>query len=78
MLVSPIMRLNEERLRAKIVGRDKSAVKRATCYSCAMIIEYTISEVNSFIHHDYGGGSDTVYYITCPNCGKQMQNVKGY
>jgi RNase P subunit RPR2 len=63
---------------AKVVGRDETAVRRATCRSCASIIEYTLSEVKNFTSYDYGGGSDIVYHITCPNCGHQMQNVKGY
>lgn len=61
----------------KIVGRDESAVKRTTCRSCAAILEYTSSEVQSITSRDYSGVSDTDYYIICPNCG-QRAYVRSY
>jgi RNase P subunit RPR2 len=59
-----------------IVGKDPGAVKRVTCRNCSSILEYVQSEVQSYIHHDYGGGADTVYHISCPCCAKQL-NVRG-
>lgn len=44
--------------------------------ACGAKIGYYPNEVQSFVHHDYGGGSDMVYYITCPHCGKQIQGIK--
>jgi len=58
-----------------IVGHDPGWVKRVTCKNCASILEYTQSEVQSFVHYDYGGGCDEVYYIDCPKCTKQI-NVR--
>jgi len=58
---------------AKVIGFDKKQKKRKTCKNCSAIVEYTNQEVQSFVHHDYGGGSDTIYYIVCPNCGQQIQ-----
>ena len=61
-----------------VVGKDESAVKRVTCRSCASILEYKLTEVQSYVSHDYGGGSDIVYYIKCPNCGTHVNGVKHY
>lgn len=57
----------------KLIRIDKKKAKRITHNECGAVIEYFQSEVKSFLHKDYGGGSDTVYYIICPNCGKQIQ-----
>ena len=56
----------------KVIGFDDSMKKKVTCRECTAIIEYTRSEVEDYVSHDYGGGSDTVYYIKCPNCSKQI------
>jgi len=58
---------------AKVVRIDKTKMKRVTHSSCGAVVEYFENEVQSFIRTDYGGGSDMVYYIVCPNCGKQIQ-----
>lgn len=58
---------------AKVVKIDKKKMKRVTHSDCGAVVEYFQNEVQSFIHYDYGGGSDVVYYIVCPNCGKQIQ-----
>ena len=29
------------------------------------------------VHEDYGGGSEQMYYIVCPNCSEKVY-VKGY
>lgn len=60
---------------AKVVGRDESVVKRATCKNCASIIEYTPNEVTSYFASDYGGGRDEYFKLNCPNCGQVMHNV---
>ncbi len=57
-----------------IVGKDPSAVHRATCRSCAAIVEYTLSETREAkVNHDYLGDYDIVRVINCPGCGHQMQ-----
>lgn len=56
----------------KVVGKNDQHVKRTTCRNCASILEYTRNEATPHIHYDYGGGSDTYYWITCPNCGKDV------
>lgn len=60
-----------------IVGLDKRAVKRVTCRDCASKLEYTLSEVQTYTSHDYGGGSDTHHFIDCPKCSQHV-DVKGY
>lgn len=56
----------------QVVGRDPVAVKRKTCRSCASILEFTGSEIIERNISDYGGGSDTYYWIVCPTCGKDV------
>ena len=57
---------------AKVIGFDPKLMKQCTCRNCAAIIEYSLTEVKKHIHHDYGGGSEMVYTITCPNCGNNV------
>jgi RNase P subunit RPR2 len=61
----------------KIIGTDENHIKRVSCKKCASKLEYVQSEVKSFTHYDYGGGSDECYYITCPKCDNNVY-VKGY
>jgi len=61
----------------KVVGEDPAQIKRITCRNCAAILEYTQSEVDSKIVRDYGGGTDTYHFITCPKCHNEVI-VKGY
>jgi len=60
-----------------IVGYDEEKKKKVTCRECTAILKYALTEVKSRVDSDYGGGSDTVYFITCPGCGHQIQ-VKNY
>lgn len=55
----------------------KSVVKETVCGNCGVTLQYVPNDVKKYVHHDYGGGSDMVYYIDCPACSKQV-NVKGY
>lgn len=61
----------------KVVGIDDKHVHKVTCKKCSSILEYVLSEVKSFTHYDYGGGSDLYYYIDCPKCNNKVY-VKGY
>jgi 5-methylcytosine-specific restriction endonuclease McrA len=40
--------------------------------NCGAKISYYQNEIQSYVSHDYGGGSDTNYYIICSNCGKKV------
>lgn len=61
---------------AKVVGYDKSAVLRCVCPSCSAIVEYVSKEVHSFRSYDYMGEQSILYYIKCPGCDADIDNVK--
>lgn len=63
---------------ATVVGYDESAKLRCTCRNCGAIVEYVPNDIQSAKVYDYGGGCDVVYYIKCPGCGKDIDNVKRY
>lgn len=46
----------------------KSVVKEVVCGNCGATLEYIPADIKSRVVRDYGGGSDTYYSITCPNC----------
>lgn len=50
----------------------KSVVKEIVCRNCGVTLEYTPNDVKDYISHDYGGGSDTYYYIPCPSCNHKV------
>lgn len=61
----------------KIIGIDKTKVKRVTCRRCASILEYTLSEVVSYkTNYGYLGDYDIEYGICCPVCKKNGKNTK--
>jgi ribosomal protein S27E len=49
-----------------------TVVKQVVCRNCGVTLEYTPADVQSFVHYDYGGGSDTVLYIPCPKCSHEQ------
>ena len=57
----------------KVVGQDKSAIKRITCRSCASVLEYTLSEVKSIKHsYDYLGDYEVSFGFKCPKCNENV------
>jgi RNase P subunit RPR2 len=54
-----------------------SVIKEVICRNCGATLNYVPNEVKSEVHRDYGGGSDTYYFIDCPSCTKKV-SVKGY
>lgn len=58
-------------------GPDPSVVKRHVCQNCGAVLEYVPKDVKQRVEHDYGGGSDTVYYIECPQC-RTEQYIRRY
>jgi hypothetical protein len=60
----------------QIIDKDERHVHECTCRNCASRLRYTRSEVESYRHTDYGGGTDTYHYITCPSCGKRVEGIK--
>ena len=57
----------------KLLRIDPGQAKEVTHTKCGAVISYFEREVQSAIYHDYGGGSDTWYWITCPNCEEKME-----
>lgn len=55
-----------------VVGKDETKVLRATCQSCASILEYKKVEVKKYSGTDYSGGSDGHEWIDCPDCGAKV------
>lgn len=47
-------------------------VKQVQCPNCKAGLEYTFSDVRQEFVREYGGGGDTYYRITCPNCTRIM------
>jgi len=54
---------------------DPSVVKQVICRNCGAKLEYVPNDVKSKSVSDYGGGSDTYYWIDCPQCSNQV-NVR--
>lgn len=56
-----------------VVGFEEQLKKRCTCGKCTAIVEYIPREVESASSMDYGGFTDTYWFIHCPNCGNKLQ-----
>lgn len=61
---------------ATIVKIDPPKQLLAKHAQCGATIQYDLKEVREQYHADYGGGGDTWYTATCPNCGKEHSWVK--
>ena len=44
--------------------------------ACGAVLEVNFLDITRAIHHDYGGGSDEYYYVTCPVCGVKTEVYK--
>lgn len=55
----------------------ESVVKKAVCRNCGVTLEYVPNDIKSRDTMDYGGTTDTLYFIDCLKCQKQVQ-VKRY
>lgn len=62
---------------ARLIKISKEEEKRVTHKECGAVIGYYKSEIQETVYHDYGGGSELIYFIICPNCGKRIE-VKKY
>lgn len=59
----------------EIVGIDETRYKFVTCGNCARRLKYTNFDKNSYVDYDYGGGSDRIEYIICPNCDQRVTGL---
>lgn len=55
----------------QIVGSPRGH-KRVRCPACLVLIKYAPIEVKHRIVSDYGGGSDSYYWINCPKCHHEI------
>jgi len=53
-------------------GPDPSVVKQVVCSHCGATLEYTPIDVQQRSYTDYGGDSDTSYWINCPKCSSHI------
>ncbi len=58
---------------ARVIEILKTEEKTAVHRDCGAKIGYYRNEVTSQVIGDYGGGSDTYYFLMCPNCGKKFE-----
>jgi DNA-directed RNA polymerase subunit RPC12/RpoP len=57
----------------RIIEENVPGTERTVIHKdCGTKVGYYPNEVKSYTHHDYGGGSDEVYYIVCPKCGSRI------
>lgn len=57
----------------KVIGKDPSSVKMATCKNCASILEYTEGDTEKIKHSfDYTGDYEISKGIRCPACGQPV------
>jgi len=55
------------------VKKIKPPHKKVHHKECGAVLEYYDNEVmDGGVHYDYGGGSEQLYYIICPNCGNKV------
>lgn len=53
-------------------GPDPSVVKQVVCGKCGAALEYIPLDVKERSYTDYGGDSDTTYWINCPKCSNHI------
>ena len=61
----------------RLIEIDKCQEKRVTHKDCGAVIGYYENELQTCSYTDYGGGSNTDYFIICPHCGEKVV-VKSY
>lgn len=52
----------------KVIGDDMSVIRRATCKTCAAILEYTNADTTVEYVKDYLGDSVLIRHLKCPRC----------
>ena len=49
-----------------------SVVKEKLCKNCGCTLSYVPNDVKTRIETDYTGCKDSIQYITCPSCSKDV------
>jgi predicted RNA-binding Zn-ribbon protein involved in translation (DUF1610 family) len=57
---------------ARVIEILKTEEKIVVHKDCGAKVGYYKNEEKNYTYTDYGGGSNVVYYITCPNCGEKI------
>ncbi len=59
----------------KVISEKPVKTKKVICSKCGYELEYTGEDVTSTNHTDYGGGTDTYYWIKCPreSCKEKVE-----
>lgn len=50
----------------RVLSDKPVKTKKCICTKCGYELEYTGEDIVSYNKTDYGGGTDTYYYIVCP------------
>lgn len=58
----------------KVISKipHKSVVKKVVCKNCGSTLEYVPRDVKQGKHYDIDGGTETVFYIKCPECKEDV------
>ncbi len=52
---------------------DPSVIRNCICKRCGVKLEYLPLDVLHKTYSDYGGGSDSMSFITCLQCGNTIE-----
>jgi len=57
----------------RLIEISKAVEQQVTHRECGAVIGYFPNEVqDGGIYEDYGGNSERLFYIICPNCGHKL------
>lgn len=58
----------------EIISREPhaSVVKQIIRKHCGATLQYVPNDIEKRVRKDYGGGSETYYFIKCPNCSTKI------
>ena len=59
----------------KVIKKEpaREVLKEVICRSCGVTLSYVPNDVESRQHSYYDGSTDTILYIMCPECKKEIQ-----
>lgn len=57
----------------QLLGIDEAVAKKVTHKLCGAKLKYFPIEIHHLVVYDYGGGSDTYYFVICPKCGREVE-----
>ncbi len=57
----------------RVVGLKPELKQSTACQNCAAVLEYLPSDVCSRSFREIDGVQETVHYVRCPQCGKEVR-----